>query len=186
MPTLTILPAVDTPSLTLREIDRHDARAFAAFMLQPGYQRYIALKLRNQADVASFVTRSIAKQGDERRNIFHLAAEERMSGEVVGDGFLVVHPGRHVEIGWGVHPGMWSMGLGTEIGTALLSHAFERLNAGRTWCKVMTPNSASAALARRIGMKHEKKLVVTPRGDSDVKTIDIFAMNADAYFDRPY
>ncbi len=186
MSTLTVLPAVDTPSLTLREIARHDARALSAFMLQPGYQRYIAMKLRNESEVAGFVARAVAKQGDERRNIFHLAAEERMSGEVVGDGFLVVHAGRHVEIGWGVHPGMWSMGLGTEIGLALLAHAFERLNAQRAWCKVMSPNAASAALSQRIGMKLEKKLVVTPRGDSDVKTIDIYAMSADVYFDRPY
>jgi [ribosomal protein S5]-alanine N-acetyltransferase len=186
MSTLTILPAVETQNLMLREIDRRDVRAFAAFMLQPSYQRYITLKLHNEADVGSFVARSVAKQGDERRNIFHLAAEERMSGEVVGDGFLVLHPGRHVEIGWGVHPGMWGMGMGTEIGTALLGHAFERLNAQRSWCKVMSPNAASLALARRIGMKHEKKLVVSPRADNDVKTIDIFAMNADFYFDRPY
>jgi [ribosomal protein S5]-alanine N-acetyltransferase len=186
MSTLTMLPAVDTPSLTLREIERHDARAFAAFMLQPSYQRYITMRLRNESEIASFVARSVAKQGDDRRNIFHLAAEERMSGEVVGDGFLVVHSGRHVEIGWGVHPGMWSMGLGTEIGSALLAHSFERLGAARTWCKIMSPNAASARLARRIGMKHEKKLVVTPRNDSEVKTIDIYAMNADVYFDRPY
>jgi [ribosomal protein S5]-alanine N-acetyltransferase len=186
MTTLTTLPAVDTPSLTLREIERHDARAFSAFMLQPGYQRYITLKMRNESEIAGFVARAVAKQGDERRNVFHLAAEERMSGEVVGDGFLILHPGRHVEIGWGVHPGMWAMGLGSEIGQALLSHAFERMQAERVWCKVMTPNAASGALARRIGMRHEKKLVVTPRGDSNVKTIDIYAMAADAYFDLAY
>ena len=89
-------------------------------MMQPRYQRYTAMRLRNDAEVAAFVLRSVARQGDDRRNVFHLAAEERSSGEAIGDGFLIMQRDRTIEIGWGVHPAMWSCGFGTEIGTALL------------------------------------------------------------------
>ena len=88
--------------------------------MQPRYQRYTAMRLRNDAEVAAFVLRSVARQGDDRRNVFHLAAEERSSGEAIGDGFLIMQRDRTIEIGWGVHPAMWSCGFGTEIGTALL------------------------------------------------------------------
>ena len=35
-------------------------------MTQESYQRHIALRLANDAEVRAFVTRSVARQGDER------------------------------------------------------------------------------------------------------------------------
>ena len=46
---------------------------------------------------------------------------EKSSGEAVGDGFIIVQRKGLAEVGWGVHPAMWSMGLGSEIGRALLA-----------------------------------------------------------------
>ena len=77
MKSLTILPLADTPNLIVREIKSYDAKAFSGFMTQPRYQRYTAMRLRSDAEVAAFVLRSVARQGDDRRNVFHLAAEER-------------------------------------------------------------------------------------------------------------
>ena len=115
MKSLTILPLADTPNLIVREIESYDVKAFAGFMMQPRYQRYTAMRLRSDAEVAAFVLRSVARQGDDRRNVFHLAAEERSSGEAIGDGFLIMQRDRTIELGWGVHPAMWSCGFGTEI-----------------------------------------------------------------------
>ncbi len=86
MKSLTILPLADTPNHIVREIESYDVKAFAGFMMQARYQRYTAMRLRNDAEVAAFVLRSVARQGDDRRNVFHLAAEERSSGEAIGDG----------------------------------------------------------------------------------------------------
>jgi len=72
-----------------------------------------------------------------------LAAEEKHSREVVGDGFLIVHQDKSVEIGWGLHPALWRLGFGTEIGGALLALAVEKLKAKSVWCKIMKPNVAS-------------------------------------------
>jgi RimJ/RimL family protein N-acetyltransferase len=116
MKTLTRLPAIETPSLLLREIELRDAGPFCNFMVQPDYQRHIAMRLSGEAEVKAFVTRAVARQGEERRTVFHLAAEEKLSGEAIGDGFLILQRPKAVEIGWGLHPAMWRMGLGTEIG----------------------------------------------------------------------
>ena len=45
MKTLTRLPAVETPSLLLREIEPRDAAPFCNFMMQEDYQRHIAMRL---------------------------------------------------------------------------------------------------------------------------------------------
>lgn len=187
MTTVALLPAMQTPRLTLREIVLDDAADLAAFMMQHDYQRYLALRLRTHAEVAAFVARCVARQRDENRHIFHLAAEEQVTGEVVGDGFLIVQKAGLVEIGWGVHPAMWTMGLGSEIGEAMLAHGFERLKAKRVWCKVMAGNRASQGVARRIGMRHDKVLSVPEASSTGATTsVDVFAMTASQYFDRPY
>lgn len=186
MKTIARLPAVETPSLVLREIELRDAPAFSNFMTQENYQRHIAVRLASENEVRAFVTRSVARQGDERRTVFHLAAEEKHSGEAIGDGFLILQRPKTVEIGWGLHPAMWRMGLGTEIGAALVALAFERLRAETVWCKVMAGNEASARLARRIGLRQLKSHpdYPTTRGHSGV--VEFYAMSETDYFDLSY
>ena len=186
MKTLTILPAVETPQLIVREIELRDVAAFTGFMTQGSYQRYIAMKLADDAEVNAFVARSVARQGDERRNVFHLAAEEKLSGEAVGDGFIIAQRPDVLEIGWGVHPAMWNMAIGTEIGRVLLGLCFERLKAERVWCKVMTANEASAKLARRIGMVQARSNPDYPAGGGRFTAVDLYALKASDYFELTY
>lgn len=186
MTTITKLPAVETASLVLREIELRDTPCFANFMTQEGYQRHIAARLASQQDVRSFVMRAVARQGDDRRSVFHLAAEEKLSGEAIGEGFLILQHPRTAEIGWGLHPAMWGMGLGTEIGQALLGLAFERLRAGSVWCKVMGGNEASARLAQRIGLRHLKSHPDYPAAPGRSCRVDFYAMSDSDYFDLAY
>jgi [ribosomal protein S5]-alanine N-acetyltransferase len=186
MTMLKTMAALETPHLILREIARTDAADLTAFMTQPRYQRHITHRLSDGAMVKDFVARQVAAQQDHRRHVFHLAAEEKFSGEVIGEGFVILHGDGSHEIGWGVHPGMWSMGLGTEIGTALLSISFDHLAATRVWSKVMVRNTASARLARRIGMalvtSHENYAM----GQGRTGPVDVYALTASDYFDLPY
>ncbi len=186
MTTLTILPAIETPHLLLREIEEKDAGDLALFITQPRYQRYISHRLKNDAEVGAFVKRHIMAQRDGRRRIFHLAAEESSSGEVVGDAFIIAHADATFEIGWGLHPALWRMGFGTEIGRALLSLAFERLKADKVWCKVMTPNVGSTRLAKRIGMHMTHASKDYPIGQGRTEAVEIYSLTAEAYFELPY
>src|SRR5690349_20285243 len=164
MRTLTWLPAVETKALIVREIEPRDWRAFVGFMLMANYQRHITMRFKDEDEVKAFVTRTVARQGDERRNVFHLAAENKSLREAVGDGFIILQRKGLAEIGWGVDPRHWNQGVGSDIGRALLGLAFERLGANRLWCKVMAPNLASSRLARRIGMKHLRSHANYPAG----------------------
>ncbi|WP_119391487.1 GNAT family N-acetyltransferase [Taklimakanibacter lacteus] len=186
MTIVTILPAVETPSLLMREIEARDWKAFSHFMTQANYQRHIAMRLRNEEDVKNFVTRQVARQGDERRHIFHLAAEGKERSFAVGDGFIILGRGGLAEVGWGVAPDLWGRGFGTEIGRALVGLAFERVGAVRVWCKVMASNAASLRLARRIGLKHERSHPDYPAGQGRFEAVEFFAMTSEDYFDGAY
>lgn len=186
MNTIIRLPAVETASLLLREIEPRDAGAFCDYMMQDSYQRHIAMRLRTEAEVKAFVSRTIARQGDDRRNLFHLAAEDKASGEAIGDGFLIMQQPNAVEIGWGLHPALWRKGLGTEIGQALTGLAFERLKTKTVWCKVMGANAASTRLARRIGLRRLKSHADHPIGQGQTGLVEYFSMSADDYFDQTY
>lgn len=186
MTTITKLPAVETKSLVLREIEQRDAATFGTFMTQDDYQRHIAMRLASEQDVRAFVTRAVAHQEDDRRNCFHLAAEEKLSGEAIGDGFLNLQHPNTVEIGWGLHPAMWGMGLGTEIGQALLCLAFEKLRADSVWCKVVDGNEASARVAMRIGLRYLKSHPRYPVTADRCTRVDFYAMDESDYFNRPY
>ena len=186
MLTLPVLSAIETPNLTLRELRTADGVELACFMTQVRYQKYIVHRLKNNDEVNSFVQRQVAVQGDVRRQVFHLAAEERYSGEVVGDAFLIVHQDKSLEIGWGLHPALWRVGFGTEIGRALLCLGFERFKAEKIWCKVMHANLASLRLAKRIGMEIVKNHDSYPAGHGRFEAVDVFAMASERYFDLPY
>ena len=186
MLTLPILNSVETQNLMLRELRNEDTSALSGFMTQTRYHRFISHRMRNEAEVNAFVGRQVAAQGEQHRHVFHLAAVERHSSEVVGDGFLIVHHDKTVEIGWGLHPALWRVGFGTEIGRALLALAVERLKAKSVWCKVMKPNVASACLARRIGLKHFETKLNFPIGQGHFEDVDIFQITEEGYFNLPY
>ena len=181
-----ILQSIETPNLILREIETPDSADLACFMTQGRYQRHIAHKLKDMDAVKDFVRRQVAVQNDSHRRVFHLAAEERLSAEVVGDGFLISHQDNSLEMGWGLHPALWSMGFGTEIGRALLGLGFERLKVQSMWCKVISANSASKKLAKRIGMVHSKTHVDYPVGQGRFEPVEIYLITADQYFDLSY
>jgi RimJ/RimL family protein N-acetyltransferase len=181
----TLLPALETEGLVVREIGADDARAFARYMTHRDYQRYLAMRLTTPAEVAGFVRRSMARQYEERRRSFHLAAECKLRRIAVGDGFIQLARGT-AEIGWGVDPALWGQGLGRQIARSLMALAVERLGAEQVWAKVMGGNTASLKVARGSGFKHMKSHRDIQGGGGPVTTVEIFALTAADYYDLPY
>jgi RimJ/RimL family protein N-acetyltransferase len=60
------------------------------------------------------------------------------------------------EIGWWLAPEMWRRGLATEAALAVRDDAFDRLGAPNVVARLQPDNLGSAAVARRIGMIHER------------------------------
>lgn len=186
MPTLIRLPAVETPTLILREIESRDLRGFARYMTRGDYQRYIASRLRNEAEVRGFVSRCILQQRSFSRKVFHVAAESKRTAIAIGDGFVIMSAGRQAELGWGVAPQRWGKGLGTEIARALVALSIERLGAERVWCKVMAPNRSSLRVAEKAGFSRSRTVAAYETGQGQQVDVHVFELTRAGYFESPY
>ena len=89
-----------------------------------------------------------------RRGYSFLAVTERESGALIGDGGL--HPlggqGPDVELGYTLAHSAWGRGYATELGRALIGHAFEVLRAPRVVAQVEPANRASRHVLEKLGM----------------------------------
>lgn len=90
----------------------------------------------------------------------------RVDGSVVGCALIKAIPGPDrdvlsddVEIGWHVAQRLWGQGYATEMGRALVRHAFDTLGLDRVIAVVEPPNGASQAVARKLGMVHQGRTV---------------------------
>jgi RimJ/RimL family protein N-acetyltransferase len=63
------------------------------------------------------------------------------------------------EIGWWLAPEFWRRGLTGEAAEAVRDEAFERLRAPSLVARLQPANIGSAAVARRIGMSHERDTI---------------------------
>jgi RimJ/RimL family protein N-acetyltransferase len=61
-----------------------------------------------------------------------------------------------VEVGWRLHPDAWGNGYATEAGEAALRAAAEPLALDRVVSFIDPANERSVAVARRLGLRHER------------------------------
>jgi RimJ/RimL family protein N-acetyltransferase len=82
-------------------------------------------------------------------------------GHAVGDMTLHWASDQHRtgEIGFILHPDHQGRGYATEASLALLALAFDRLQAHRMMARLDARNGASAAVLRKLGLRHEAHLV---------------------------
>ena len=89
-----------------------------------------------------------------RRGYSFLAVTERESGALIGDGGL--HPlggqGPDVELGYTLARSAWGRGYATELGRALIEHAFVVLRAPRVVAQVEPANRGSRHVLEKLGM----------------------------------
>jgi RimJ/RimL family protein N-acetyltransferase len=142
-----------TERLHLRPFAEDDEAAIHAVYADPDVMRFVghgahrtmaetATALRTYADVLA------------RHGYSFVAVIERESGELVGDAGL--HPlagvGPELELGYTLARRAWGRGYATEIGRALIAHAFEELGVPRVVAQVEPENAASRHVLRKLGM----------------------------------
>ena len=90
-----------------------------------------------------------------------LAGFDKETGRLVGEFVLFLRSVQHRggELGYVLHPDFHGRGLATEGARHLLVIAFERLGLRRVTARLDARNTASAAVLRRLGMRHEARLV---------------------------
>ena len=186
MGTKVEIKGVQTPGLIIRDMVASDARSFARYMLREDFQATIAVRYQSAADVQKFVARCLRRQAALTRSVFHLSAELKASGQVIGDGFIIMNRPKTFEIGWGVHPELWGRGFGTEIGQALMAIAFEKLGATTVWAKSFVSNAASLRLCERLGMTEDRVAKNHPVAPGFRTDVSFRSISADDYYNAPY
>jgi [ribosomal protein S5]-alanine N-acetyltransferase len=184
-----LLPEVETPSLLIREVRHSDWQAFAGYMSDPQYRRWLDLPRSRFADERGpkyLVASARADQSNPRRRSYLLTAARKDSNEPVGDGFILMSRYRVAEVGWGVAPPMWGRGYGTELARLLVGMAVERLSAKSVTCKVMAPNLASRRVAEKVGFLSDGAAAAFTTSDGREVTVHLFKMTRDLYFEAPY
>ena len=111
------------------------------------------------AKVAAYSTALVlARDGD----YWQLAVERvAVPGRVIGDVYFTIRSAASAagEIGWTLHPDAHGHGYMTEAAGAVLDVAFGALELHRVSATLDARNEASAALCRRLGMRHEAHFV---------------------------
>jgi [ribosomal protein S5]-alanine N-acetyltransferase len=146
-----------TPRLLIREVSPADTDDFFRYRQDEDYWRHIPIDQPTRAAVAAKMSGWIENQVRDPRAAYNLAVTDRRSGQLLGDAGLFVRDlhSRQGEIGWGVTSSHKGQGLGTEIGGALLTLAFERLSLHRVFAQCRIENHASRRIMAKLEMREE-------------------------------
>ena len=142
-----------TARLRLRPFTAADHDAIHAVYADPEVMRYVGHGAhRTLAETAG----ALRVYGDvlAHRGYSFLAVTERRTGALLGDGGL--HPlagvGPDVELGYTLARAAWGRGYATELGRALVEHAFTVLRVPRVVAQVEPANAASRRVLAKLGM----------------------------------
>ncbi len=154
---------IRTPRLLLRPLSAADADDLLVYQSDPDVCRYIPYAPRTRAEIAARLadparTRSVLEQVGQA---LLLGIEDPDGGRVIGDLTLAWTSAEHRsgELGWVLDPGHQGRGYAAEAAAALLPLAFDGLGLHRVVARVDARNTASAGVARRLGMRQEAHLV---------------------------
>jgi RimJ/RimL family protein N-acetyltransferase len=113
-----------------------------------------------------------------------LGAEVRQTGELAGDVILSWHSREHAggEIGYVFNPSLGGRGYATEAVAMTLRLGFEELGLHRIIARIDERNEPSVRLARRVGMRHEARLVENEFFKGERSTELDFAMLTDEWY----
>lgn len=150
--------------LIFREIEESDREIIAKIMRDEGVQNVWEHYFSDE-DVENWMERR--KKGYRENGIDYLLAVHRESGEAVGQIGLLkeVIEGREV---WGIGYILLSehcgKGYATEGAKAMAEYAFQTLNVPELICDIRPMNTASIAVAKRIGMVETGSFVKVYQG----------------------
>jgi RimJ/RimL family protein N-acetyltransferase len=159
---------IETARLVLRVPEDADTEAWFAMLADTEVARYLGPPLDSREAVAAYIER--VRERHEADGFGALAVVRRDDGRVVGRSGFFVRDWRtwstttlraagdyaDVEVGWTLARDCWGAGYATEAAEACRDHGFARLGLQRIIALILEGNERSVAVARRLGMRHER------------------------------
>jgi RimJ/RimL family protein N-acetyltransferase len=167
-----------TERMRLRPYSLDDFEAFHDLHSRDDVARYLPWETRNveasRAALEKHQRRSLEVDGDG----ISLAGFDNQTDRLVGEFVMILRSVQHrgAELGYVLHPDFQGRGLATEGARLMLGIAFDDLGLHRVIARLDSRNHASAAVLRRLGMRHEAHLVENEWFKGEWTDEDDFAM----------
>jgi RimJ/RimL family protein N-acetyltransferase len=147
---------ISTSRLRLRAYLPADVDERAAMFADKQTMRYYP-RTKSRDETVAWIDRNLRSY---ERNGFGLwVVELKSTGEFLGECGLVVQKvdgAPEIELGYSIKRARWGQGFAPEAAIACRDHAFEVLGLRRLISIIHPDNVPSQAVARKIGMRHEK------------------------------
>ncbi len=184
---LTTLPffahPLRTERLLLRPLTEADTEDVYAYQSLPDVVRYLPWPLRDRGESEAHTrTRAgltrLMNDGEGMVLAAELVERDGGPGRVIGDFSVILSSRDHaqLEVGWVLHPDFQGKGYATEAATAVLDLVFGEIGAHRVRANLSPANTASAALCRRLGMRHEAHFVEHEIFKGEWADLDVYAI----------
>jgi RimJ/RimL family protein N-acetyltransferase len=175
---------VRTPRLSLRPLTTGDVDALVAYRSLPHVCRYVPFEPMTEQVVRDrlgtvWANSDLTDEGQALTLGIAITRSDRLIGDVVLFWRSRTHGGG--EIGYVLHPDVQGQGYATEAARALLGLGFDGLGLHRIVARIDERNTASAQVARRLGMRQEARLVRNEFFKGEWSTELNFAMLADEW-----
>ena len=152
---------LETTRLVLRRWEEADAELLTRLATDPVVVRYVSDGRPWSADRVDEVAQAMTQHWREHDFGWRVVVPsdtDRAAGFValnyLGEGTAGLDPAEF-EIGWWLLPSVWRRGFATEAARAVCGDAFGRLKAPSLVARLQPENHASAAVATKLGMRHE-------------------------------
>jgi RimJ/RimL family protein N-acetyltransferase len=159
-----VVNRLETERLLLREWRESDFETYAGICADPDVMRYLGGKPYSRLEAWRHMAYVVGHW--QLRGFGHWAVEEKASGRFIGRlGFQDPEGWPAFEIGWTLAKESWGKGYATEGAREALEYAFTRMDRSHVISLIHPQNSASIAVAERLGE--------TLEGETSVMGIDV-------------
>ncbi|SUE94994.1 GNAT family N-acetyltransferase [Mycolicibacterium tokaiense] len=146
--------------LILREFVDTDENAVHAFASHPLATQFMTWGPNSVEDTRAFLREAAAQADTPTRTSFDLAVVDNESRALIGSAALSITSTEHRrgEIGYVLHPDVWSKGLATEAARTLLQFGFTTLGLRRIAATCHPDNRASSRVLEKAGLVLEGRM----------------------------
>ena len=150
----------ETSRLKLRYLTIRDRDALIPILSDAEVMRYSIIGVHDRRQIRQFIEQRLLSYLEYGFGLY--AVVHKLDRQLIGYcGFFIqaIEQQKEVEIGYRLAKNYWGQGLGTEAAQGVLEYGRQRFNFQRFVCLIDPENVRSIRVAKKLGMKLERKLL---------------------------
>ncbi|MDJ0590178.1 MAG: GNAT family N-acetyltransferase [Pleurocapsa sp. MO_226.B13] len=154
------MQVLETPRLILRYFTIRDLEALMPILADPQVMEFSIIGVHTRQQIRQFIEQRLLSYLDPGFGLYALIYKHNQ--ELIGYcGFFVqkIDDHKEVEIGYRLATKYWGRGLATEAAKAVCQYGRKKFKFSRFVCLIEPANNRSIRVARKLGMKFEKKTI---------------------------